>query len=103
MLPEPTLNSYLMLSAVVFAIGAAGVFLRRSLVTVLLSIEVMLSGVSLTFVAADRYLARTDGQIMTLFVMVMAVCQAAIGLAVALVLIRQRNSLNPDEISDLRW
>ncbi len=103
MLPEPTLNSYLMLSAVVFSIGAAGVFLRRSLVTVLLSIEVMLSGVCLTLVAADRYLARLDGQVMTLFVMAVAASQAAIGLAVAILLIRQRNSLNPDEITELRW
>ncbi len=55
MLPEPTLNSYLMLSAVLFAIGTAGVFLRRNLITILLSIEVMLNAVNLTFVAADRF------------------------------------------------
>ncbi len=51
MLPEPTLNSYLVLSAVLFAIGTAGVFLRRNLITILLSIEVMLNAVNLTFVA----------------------------------------------------
>ena len=56
MLPEPTLNSYLMLSAVLFAIGTAGVFLRRNLITILLSIEVMLNAVNLTFVAVDRFL-----------------------------------------------
>ena len=50
-LPEPTLNSYLMLSAVLFAIGTAGVFLRRNLITILLSVEVMLNAVNLTFVA----------------------------------------------------
>ena len=53
-MPEPTLNSYLMLSAVLFAIGTAGVFLRRNLITILLSIEVMLNAVNLTFVAVDR-------------------------------------------------
>ncbi|MCC7042569.1 MAG: NADH-quinone oxidoreductase subunit NuoK [Acidobacteria bacterium] len=103
MLPEPTLNSYLMLGAVLFAIGAAGVFLRRSLVTVLLSIEVMLAGVGVTFVAADRYLGRVDGQILAVVVMIVAACQAVAGLGVAIVLIRQRNSLNPDEITDLKW
>ena len=56
MLPEPTLNSYLALSAVLFAIGTAGVFLRRNLITLLLSVEIMLNAVNLTFVAADRYL-----------------------------------------------
>jgi NADH-quinone oxidoreductase subunit K len=102
MLPEPTLNSYLMLGAVLFAIGTAGVFLRRSLVTVLLSIDVMLCGVGLTFVAADRYLGRIDGQLLAVAVMIVAACQAAVGLGVAIVLIRQRNSLNPDEITDVR-
>jgi len=103
MLPEPTLNSYLMLAAVLCAVGAAGVFLRRSLVTVLLSVEVMLAGVTLTFVAADRYLGRVDGQIVAVTVMVMAACQLAIGLAIAIVFIRQGNSLNPDEVADLKW
>jgi NADH-quinone oxidoreductase subunit K len=103
MLPEPTLNSYLMLAAVLFSIGTAGVFLRRSLVTVLLSIEVMLAGVGLTFVAADRYLGRLDGQLLAVVVMVVAACQVAIGLGVAIVLIRQRNSLNPDEVTELKW
>lgn len=101
--PEPTLNSYLMLGAVLFAIGTAGVFLRRSLVTVLLSIEVMLTGVGLTFVAADRYLGRLDGQLFAVVVIVAGVSQAAVGLGIAIVLVRQRNSLNPDEITELKW
>ena len=60
---EPTLNSYLVLSAVLFAIGTAGVFLRRNLITILLSIEVMLNAVNLTFVAVDRFRGLIDGQI----------------------------------------
>ena len=103
MLAEPTLNSYLMLGAVLFAIGTAGVFLRRSLVTVLLSIHVMLAGVGLTFVAADRYLGRIDGQLFAMAVMVVAACQVAAGLGMAVVLVRQRCSLNPDEITELKW
>ena len=58
MLPEATLNHYLILSAVLFSIGTAGVFLRRNLITILLSVEVMLNAVNLTFVAVDRYLGR---------------------------------------------
>lgn len=101
-MPVPTLNSYLLLAAVLMVIGAAGVFLRRSIVTVLLSVEVMLAGVSLTFVSADRYLGRVDGQIAAVAVIVVALCQLAVGLAVAVLLVRQRNSLNPDEVADLK-
>lgn len=103
MLPEPTLNSYLMLGAVLVSIGTAGVFLRRNLVTVLLSIQVMLAGVSLTLVAAGRYLGRVEGQHLAMVVMVVAGCQLAVGLGVAVVLARQRSSLNPDEITELKW
>ena len=56
MLHEPTLNQFLILSAVLFSIGTAGVFLRRNLITIPLSVEVMLNAVNLTFVAVDRYL-----------------------------------------------
>jgi NADH-quinone oxidoreductase subunit K len=78
-LPEPTLNSYLMLSAVLFAIGTAGVFLRRNLITILLSIEVMLNAVNLTFVAVDRFRGLIDGQIIVFFVMTVAAAEAAVG------------------------
>ena len=77
MLPEPTLNSYLMLSAVLFAIGTAGVFLRRNIITILLSVEVMLNAVNLTFVAVDRYRGLIDGQIIVFFVMTVAAAEAA--------------------------
>ena len=72
MLPEPTLNTYLALSAVLFSIGTAGVFLRRNLITILLSVEVMLNAVNLTFVAVDRFLGTVDGQIIAFFVMTVA-------------------------------
>src|SRR5207344_65018 len=76
MLPEPTLNSYLMLSAVLFAIGTAGVFLRRNIITILLSVEVMLNAVNLTFVAVDRFRGLIDGQIIVFFVMTVAAAEA---------------------------
>src|ERR1041385_4969703 len=103
MLPEPTLNSYLALSAVLFAIGTAGVFLRRNLITVLLSIEVMLNAVNLTFVAAGRSLGSVDGQIIVFFVMTVAAAEAAVGLAIVIALFRHRESLNPDDFTSLKW
>ena len=103
MLPEPTLNSYLVLSAVLFAIGTAGVFLRRNLITILLSIEVMLNAVNLMFVAVDRFLGTIDGQIIVLFVMTVAAAEAAVGLAIVIALFRHRESLNPDAFTNLKW
>jgi NADH-quinone oxidoreductase subunit K len=103
MLPEPTLNSYLALSAVLFAIGTAGVFLRRNLITILLSIEIMLNAVNLTFVAVDRYLQSVDGQIIVFFVMTVAAAEAAVGLAIIIALFRHRESLSPDAFTTLKW
>ena len=97
-MPEPTLNSYLMLSAVLFAIGTAGVFLRRNLITILLSIEVMLNAVNLTFVAVDRYLGTVDGQIIVFFVMTVAAAEAAVGLAIVIALFRHKDTLNPGRL-----
>ena len=103
MLPEPTLNSFLILSAVLFSIGTAGVFLRRNLITILLSIEIMLNAVNLTFVASGRYLGTVDGQIITFFVMTVAAAEAAVGLALVIALFRTRESLNPDAFTSLKW
>jgi NADH-quinone oxidoreductase subunit K len=103
MLPEPTFNSYLMLSGVLFSIGTAGVFLRRSLITILLSVEVMLNAVNLTFVAAGRYYNSVDGQIIVFFVMTVAAAEAAVGLAIIIALFRHRESLNPDAFTTLKW
>jgi NADH-quinone oxidoreductase subunit K len=98
-----TLNHYLVLSALLFAIGTAGVFLRRNLITVLLSIEIMLNAVNLTFVAAGRQFAAVDGQIIVFFVMTVAAAEAAVGLALIIALFRHRESLNPDAFTSLKW
>jgi|ERR1700733_7391839 NADH-quinone oxidoreductase subunit K len=103
MLPDPTLESYLLLSAVLFAIGTAGVFLRRNLITILLSIEVMLNAVNLTFIAVDRFRGAVDGQIIVFFVITVAAAEAAVGLALVIALNRHRDSLNPDAFTSLRW
>jgi NADH-quinone oxidoreductase subunit K len=102
-LPDPTLNTYLALSAVLFAIGTAGVFLRRNLITILLSVEVMLNAVNLTFVAVDRFLGTVDGQIIAFFVMTVAAAEAAVGLAIVIALFRHRETLTPDAFTTLKW
>ena len=98
-----SLNHYLILSAVLFSIGTAGVFLRRNLITILLSIEIMLNAVNITFVAAGRYLGTVDGQIIVFFVMTVAAAEAAVGLALVISLFRHRETLSPDAFTMLKW
>jgi NADH-quinone oxidoreductase subunit K len=100
---EVTLNHYLVLSATLFAIGAAGVFLRRNVITLLLSIEIMLNAVNLTFIAAGRQFAAVDGQVIVFFVMTVAAAEAAVGLAIVIALFRHRETLSPDAFTSLKW
>jgi NADH-quinone oxidoreductase subunit K len=98
-----TLNHYLVLSAILFSIGTAGVFLRRNIITLLLSIEIMLNAVNLTFVAVGRYLGTVEGQIITFFVMTVAAAEAAVGLAIVIALFRHKETLSPDVFTSLKW
>ena len=99
----PTLSHYLLLSAILFTIGTAGVFVRRNLITTLLSIEIMLNAVNLTFVAFGRSQGTVDGQIITFFVMTVAAAEAAVGLALVISLFRHRETLSPDAFTALKW
>ena len=99
----PTLNHYLILSALLFSIGTAGVFLRRNVITLLLSIEIMLNAVNLTFVAVGRFLGTVDGQIIVFFVMTVAAAEAAVGLALVIAMFRHKESLSPDVLTSLKW
>ncbi len=94
---------FLVLSGILFAIGTAGVFLRRNLITVLLSIEIMLNAVNLMFVSVGRYRGTVDGQIITFFVMTVAAAEAAVGLALVIALFRHRETLSPDAYTSLKW
>jgi NADH-quinone oxidoreductase subunit K len=98
-----TLNHYLALSGILFAIGTAGVFLRRNVITVLLSIEVMLNAANLSLVAFGRYWGEVDGQIIVFFVVTVAAAEAAVGLAIVIALFRLRESLDPDAFTSLKW
>ena len=78
-------------------------FVRRNLITILLSVEIMLNAVNLTFVAFGRSLGSVDGQIIVFFVMTVAAAEAAVGLALVIALFRHRESLNPDTFTALKW
>ncbi len=96
-------NHYLVLSAVLFMIGAVGVVIRRNIIIIFMSVEIMLNAANLAFVAAANRLGNLDGQTMVLFVMTVAAAEVAVGLAVILALFRNRQTVNADEIALLKW
>jgi NADH-quinone oxidoreductase subunit K len=98
-----TLSDYLAVSAVLFTIGVAGVLLRRNLLVVLMSIELMLNAANLAFVTFSRAMGGMDGQIIALFVMTIAAAEVAVGLAIVLVVFRVRESTNIDKINLMKW
>ena len=97
------LNYFLILSAVVFSIGVVGVLIRRNLIVVLMSIELMLNAVNLTFIAFSRYLGSMEGQVVVFFVMAVAAAEAVIGLAIVISVYRHRQTLDPQEMQLLKW
>ena len=97
------IGHYLVLSGLLFSIGTAGVFLRRNIITLLLSVEIMLNAVNLAFVAFGRQWADVDGQIITFFVMTVAAAEAAVGLALVIALFRHKETLSPDAFTLLKW
>ena len=97
-----TLNHYLILSAILFSIGTAGVFVRRNLITILLSIEIMLNAVNLSFVAFSREHGSLDGHIFVFFVMAVAAAEVAVGLAILVAIFRNRETANVDDVRLLK-
>jgi len=97
------LNYYLVLGAVIFAIGVAGVVIRRNIIVILMSIELMLNAVNLTFVAFSRSLGSMDGQVIVFFVMTVAAAEAVVGLAIIIAVYRHRQTLDPQTMQLLRW
>ena len=96
------LSWYLVLSAVLFALGVTGFLFRRNIITVFMSIELMLNAVNLTFIAFASRLGQVDGQVFAFFVMVVAAAEAAVGLAIILVVFRNRATLQIDELDSLK-
>ena len=105
-----TLSQFLVLSAGLFSIGVYGVLIRRNAVLILLSVEVMLAAVNINLVAFGRYLEDTgvvdtavQGQVFALFVITVAAAEVGIGLAIVLLIFRNRSSANVDELDALKW
>jgi NADH-quinone oxidoreductase subunit K len=97
------LYSYLGLSAMLFAIGVAGVLTRRNVIIIFMCIELMLNSVNLTLAAFSSYLGDQTGQILVFFVMAVAAAEAAVGLAIVISLFRNKQTVNIDEINILKW
>jgi NADH-quinone oxidoreductase subunit K len=96
------LSWYLILSVVLFSLGVAGFLIRRNIITVFMSIELMLNAVNLSFVAFSYELKQVDGHIFSFFVMVVAAAEAAVGLAIILTIFKNRGSLQIDEIDSMK-
>jgi NADH-quinone oxidoreductase subunit K len=91
-----------MLAAILFALGVTGLLVRRNLVFILMSIEIMLNAAGLAFVAAGTRWAQADGQVMFIFILAMAASEVSVGLGLVLALYRQNESLDSDEASEMR-
>ncbi|MFP5069395.1 NADH-quinone oxidoreductase subunit NuoK [Pseudonocardia nantongensis] len=94
---------YLLLSALLFAIGAVGVLVRRNAVVVFMCIELMLNAVNLTLVTFSRINGDLNGQVMALFVMVVAACEVVVGLAIITAVFRARQSSSVDDANLLKY
>jgi NADH-quinone oxidoreductase subunit K len=96
--------SYFMgLSAALFAIGVAGMIIRRNLIVMFMSIELMLNAVNLAFVALGRQLGSIDGQVIVFFAMTVAAAETAIGLGILIATFRNRATIDADDLTLLRW
>jgi NADH-quinone oxidoreductase subunit K len=94
---------FFVVSALIFAIGAIGVLIRRNAIVVFMCIEMMLSAVNLTLIAASCFLNSLDGALVVFFVMTVAAAEAAVGLAIFVLLFRGRKTIRVDEINLLKW
>jgi NADH-quinone oxidoreductase subunit K len=92
----------LMLAAILFALGVVGLLVRRNLVFVLMSIEIMLNAAGLAFVSAGARWAQADGQVMFIFILAMAASEVAVGLALVLQIYWQKQSLDLDSVDEMK-
>ncbi len=106
---HPDLSKFLLMGALLFVIGIAGVLTRRNILVIFMSIELILNAANLNFIAFSRYLQETGnvnavaGQIFTVFVIVVAAAEAAIGLGIVIALYRNKETIWVDEIDLLKW
>ena len=94
---------FLVLSAILFTIGCIGVITRRNIIVILMSLELILNAVNINFVTFSYYLNNMTGRVFSLFTMAVAAAEVAIGLAIAVNLVRVRKTMEIDEIDTLKW
>jgi NADH-quinone oxidoreductase subunit K len=97
-----SVHSYLILSAILFAIGTIGVLVRRNAIVVFMCVELMLNAVNLTFIALSRHLGNIDGQVFVFFVMTVAAAEAAVGLALMIAFYKNRESIDVEDMSIMK-
>ena len=98
-----TLGHFLSLSAILFALSVVGIFLnRKNLIVLLMAIELMLLAINLNFVAFSHYLGDMHGQVFVFFILTVAAAESAIGLAILVLLFRNKSSINVDELNELQ-
>ena len=98
-----TLDHYLVLSAILFFLGAVGVMVRAQIIVVLMCLELMLNAVNLAFVAFARYLGSVEGQVIVLFIMVVAAAEVAVGLAIAVAIFMQKGTTSIEDLRIMKW
>ena len=97
------LSDYLMVGAILFAISIAGIFLnRKNVIVLLMCVELMLLAVNINFIAFSHFLQDTAGQVFVFFILTVAAAEAAIGLAILVVLFRSRRTINVEDLDTLR-
>ena len=99
----PPLNHYLIVSAILFAIGVWGVLRNRNVIIIFMSIELMLNAANLTFMAFSSYLKDFSGQVFIFLVMAVAAAEVAVGLAIIVSIFRAKESINVDDINLMKW
>lgn len=97
------LTHYLILSAILFVIGVMGVLLRRNVIVVFMSIEIMLNAVNISLIAFDKYLNQHDGQIFSFMVICVAAAEVSVGLAIVISMFRNKPTVNLDEFNLMKW
>lgn len=103
MLHPITTNHYLALSVILLMIGVTGMLVRRNIVVMMMSLELILNAVNVNLIAFSRQLQDVNGQIFAIFVIVVAVAEAAIGLGILIALFRNKETVQVDEIDLLKW
>lgn len=94
---------FLVLGAILFSIGVFGVLVRRNVITMFMCVELMLNAVNLTFLAFARHFDQVDAQIFVFFVMTVAAAEAAVGLALIVLLAKRNNSVDIDQANSMKW